>query len=137
MSPLPPKGRAMSVLPRSRLKPAIVFIFVTAVLDIMAMGVVIPVLPALVEEFTGSNAKAGIYNGLFVTLWAGMQFIFSPVIGSLSDRYGRRPVLLISTAGLAADFALMALAPEPVVAGGGAHPRRASGRAGGRERVCQ
>src|SRR3546814_194 len=124
MSPLPPKERAMSVLPRSRLKPAIVFIFVTAVLDIMAMGVVIPVLPALVEEFTGSNAKAGIYNGLFVTLWAGMQFIFSPVIGSLSDRYGRRPVILISTAGLAADFALMALAPEPVVAGGGAHPRR-------------
>ena len=102
----------MSVLPRSRLKPAIVFIFVTAVLDIMAMGVVIPVLPALVEEFTGSNAQAGIYNGLFVTLWAGMQFIFSPVIGSLSDRYGRRPVILISTAGLAADFALMALAPN-------------------------
>src|SRR3546814_18095601 len=92
----------------------------------MAMGVVIPVLPALVEEFTGSNAKAGIYNGLFVTLWAGMQFIFSPVIGSLSARYGRRPVILISTAGLAAHFALVALAPDPVVAGGGAHPRRDS-----------
>src|SRR3546814_14729417 len=93
----------------------------------MAMGVVIPVLPALVEEFTGSNAKAGIYNGLFVTLWAGMQFIFSPVIGSLSDRYGRRPVILISTAGLAADFALMALAPEPVVAGGGRSEERRVG----------
>ena len=113
MSPLPfSKERAMTVLPRSRLKPAIVFIFVTAVLDIMAMGIVIPVLPALVEQFTGSNAEAGIYNGLFVTLWAAMQFIFSPVIGSLSDRYGRRPVILISTAGLAADFALMALAPN-------------------------
>lgn len=102
----------MTVLPRSRFRPAIAFIFVTAVLDIMAMGIVIPVLPALIEEFTGSNAQAGIYNGLFVTLWAGMQFIFSPVIGSLSDHHGRRPVILISTAGLAADFALMALAPN-------------------------
>src|SRR5687768_7850665 len=100
------------VLPRSRYGPAITFIFVTAVLDIMAMGIVIPVLPALIEEFTGSNATAGIYNGLFVALWAGMQFIFSPIIGSLSDRYGRRPVILISAAGLSADFALMALAPN-------------------------
>lgn len=102
----------MTALPRSRLKPAIAFIFVVAVLDVMAMGIVIPVLPVLVEEFTGSNAQAGIYNGLFVALWAGMQFVFSPIIGSLSDRYGRRPVILVSCAGLAADFALMALAPN-------------------------
>jgi MFS transporter, DHA1 family, tetracycline resistance protein len=102
----------MTVLPRSRLRPAIAFIFVTAFLDVMAMGIVIPVLPVLIEQFTGSNAEAGIYNGLFVTLWAGMQFIFSPVIGSLSDNHGRRPVILISTAGLAADFALMAWAPN-------------------------
>jgi DHA1 family tetracycline resistance protein-like MFS transporter len=99
-------------LPRTRIRPAIAFIFVTAFLDVMAMGIVIPVLPVLVEEFAGSMAKAGIYNGLFVTLWAAMQFIFSPVIGSLSDRFGRRPVILISAAGLAADFALMALAPN-------------------------
>ena len=92
--------------------PALGFILVTAALDVMAMGIVIPVLPVLVEEFTGSNAQAGIYNGLFVTLWAAMQFVFSPIIGSLSDRYGRRPVILISAAGLAADFALMALAPN-------------------------
>ncbi len=97
---------------RTRFQPAIAFIFVTAVLDIMAMGIVIPVLPTLVEEFAGSNAKAGIYNGLFVAIWAAMQFIFSPIIGSLSDRFGRRPVILISTAGLAADFVLMALAPN-------------------------
>ena len=102
----------MTLLPRAGFSPAIAFIFVTAVLDIMAMGIVIPVLPALIEEFTGSNATAGVYNGLFVTLWAGMQFIFSPIIGSLSDRYGRRPVILISAAGLAADFAFMALAPN-------------------------
>jgi MFS transporter, DHA1 family, tetracycline resistance protein len=95
-----------------RLTPALGFILVTAALDVMAMGIIIPVFPVLVEEFTGSNAQAGIYNGLFVALWAGMQFLFSPVIGSLSDRYGRRPVILISAAGLAADFALLALAPS-------------------------
>ena len=97
---------------RQHSRPALGFILVTAALDVMAMGIIIPVLPILVEEFTGSNAQAGIYNGLFVTLWAGMQFLCSPVIGSLSDRYGRRPVILISAAGLAADFALMALAPN-------------------------
>lgn len=100
------------MLRRPRFSPALAFIFVTAVLDIMAMGIVIPVLPVLIEEFTGSNAEAGIYNGLFVALWAGMQFIFSPIIGSLSDHHGRRPVILISAAGLAADFVLMALAPN-------------------------
>ena len=98
--------------PRQHSRPALGFILVTAALDVMAMGIVIPVLPVLVQEFTGSNAEAGIYNGVFVALWAGMQFLCSPVIGSLSDRYGRRPVILISAAGLAADFALMAVAPN-------------------------
>lgn len=96
----------------SRRKAAIAFIFVTAVLDIVAMGIVIPVLPSLIEEFAGSNAQAGWINGLFVALWAGMQFVASPVIGSLSDQYGRRPVILVSAAGLAADYVLMALAPN-------------------------
>ncbi len=102
----------MSVLTGSRRKAVLGFIFVTAVLDIMAMGIIIPVFPALIEEFTGSNAEAGWINGVFVALWAGMQFVASPVIGSLSDRYGRRPVILISTLGLAADYVLMALAPD-------------------------
>lgn len=93
-------------------KSAIGFILVAAVLDVMAMGIVIPVLPHLIEEFVGSNARAGLLNGLFVALWAGMQFLASPVIGSLSDQYGRRPVILISSAGLAADYVLMALAPN-------------------------
>ena len=93
-------------------RPAIGFIFVTGVLDVMAMGLVVPVLPPLVEEFTGSNAAAGIWNGALVAMWAAMQFLCSPVIGALSDRYGRRPVILVSTAGLAADWALMALAPS-------------------------
>ncbi len=98
--------------PRTRFRAGIAFIIVTAFLDVMAMGIVIPVLPALIGEFTGSHAETGIYNGLFVALLAGMQFAFSPVIGSLSDQYGRRPVVLISAAGLSADFALMALAPN-------------------------
>ncbi|MFE9084025.1 TCR/Tet family MFS transporter [Brevundimonas sp. NPDC003935] len=93
-------------------RAAIAFILVTAVLDIVAMGIVIPVLPHLIEEFVGSNAQAGLLNGLFIALWAGMQFLASPVIGSLSDQYGRRPVILISCAGLAADYVLMALVPN-------------------------
>lgn len=91
---------------------AVAFILVTAALDIVAMGLVIPVLPALIEEFTGSNASAGIWNGITVALWAGAQFLASPVIGSLSDRYGRRPVILVSVAGMAVDWLLMALAPN-------------------------
>ena len=88
------------------------FILVTAVLDVMALGIVIPVLPQLIQEFTGSNARAGLINGAFVALWAVMQFVFSPLIGSLSDRYGRRPIILISSAGLALDYVLVALAPN-------------------------
>jgi len=95
-----------------RFQPALGFILVTAALDVMAFGIVIPVLPKLVVEFTGSSADAGFWNGLMVALWAGAQFLFSPVLGSLSDRFGRRPVILISAAGLALDFALMALAPD-------------------------
>lgn len=103
----------MSLLTRLRTKrAALAFIFVTAVLDIVAMGIVIPVLPRLIEGFVGSNAQAGWINGVFIALWAGMQFICSPIIGSLSDQYGRRPVILISCFGLAADYVLMALAPS-------------------------
>jgi DHA1 family tetracycline resistance protein-like MFS transporter len=94
------------------MRPAVAFILVTAVLDVMAMGLVIPVLPALIEEFAGSPANAGIWNGVLVAIWAAMQFLCSPVIGSLSDRYGRRPVILVSTVGLALDWVLMALAPN-------------------------
>lgn len=96
----------------NRHRPAVAFILVTAALDVMAMGLVIPVLPILIEEFAGSASTAGWWNGVMVALWALMQFVFSPIIGSLSDRFGRRPVILISIFGLAVDWVLMALAPN-------------------------
>lgn len=102
----------MSLLNPKVRRAALAFIFVTAVLDIVAMGIVIPVLPGLIEQFVGSNARAGVVNGVFIALWAGMQFVASPIIGSLSDQYGRRPVILLSCAGLAADYVLMAVAPD-------------------------
>ena len=102
----------MTAAPLSASRATLAFILVTAVLDVMAMGIVIPVLPSLIEEFAGSVSRAGWINGVFVALWAGMQFLASPVIGALSDQVGRRPVILVSTAGLAADYVLMALAPS-------------------------
>lgn len=91
---------------------AIAFILVTAWLDVMSMGIIIPVLPQLIEQLSGSTSAAGLWNGLFIALWAGMQFLCSPVIGSLSDRFGRRPVILVSVCGLALDYVLMAVAPN-------------------------
>jgi DHA1 family tetracycline resistance protein-like MFS transporter len=82
-------------------------------LDMMAIGIIIPVLPKLVLDFVAGNAAEGarIY-GLFGTVWALMQFFFSPVQGALSDRFGRRPVILISNVGLGLDYVVMALAPS-------------------------
>ncbi len=92
--------------------PAIWMILITGFLDMMAMGVVMPVLPRLIEDLTGSIAAAGLWTGIVGSLWALMQFVCAPIIGSLSDRFGRRPVILISAAGLALDWVLMALAPN-------------------------
>ncbi|MGE3342786.1 MAG: TCR/Tet family MFS transporter [Vicinamibacterales bacterium] len=93
-------------------RAAIAFIFITVVLDILALGIVIPVLPVLVEEFLGGDtARAATVFGLFGTVWALMQFVCAPVLGSLSDRFGRRPVILLSCLGLGLDYVLMALAP--------------------------
>jgi MFS transporter, DHA1 family, tetracycline resistance protein len=93
-------------------KPALAFIFAVVLLDVISMGIVIPVLPKLIEEFAGSTAHAAEINGLFAMSWALMQLLFSPVLGALSDRFGRRPVILISCFGLAIDFFLVALAPS-------------------------
>ncbi len=96
-----------------RRRAALGFIFVTVLLDIVAIGIIVPVLPKLVEGFTHGNAgRAADYVGLFGAVWALMQFLFSPVQGALSDHFGRRPVLLASIFGLGCDFVLMALAPN-------------------------
>ncbi|MGG7382792.1 MFS transporter, partial [Escherichia coli] len=78
-------------------------------LDMLALGMIAPVLPGLVQGFLGGNtAQAAEILGIFGTVWALMQFVFSPVLGSLSDRYGRRPVILLSNFGLGFDYVLMA-----------------------------
>ena len=91
---------------------AVIFIFITVVLDMLAIGLIAPVLPKLVLSFLNNDMRrAANWNGIFLTVFAAMQFFFSPVIGVLSDRIGRRPVLLLSSLGLGLDYVVMALAP--------------------------
>ena len=91
---------------------AFIFIFITVALDMLALGIIIPVLPKLIENFVGGNTvRAAEIVGIFGTSWAIMQFVFSPTIGSLSDRFGRRPIVLLSNLGLGLDYILMAMAP--------------------------
>jgi DHA1 family tetracycline resistance protein-like MFS transporter len=92
---------------------AVAFIFVTILLDMLALGLIMPILPKLVESFVDNDtARAARIFGVFGTAWALMQFFFSPILGSLSDRFGRRPVVLLSNFGLGLDYVLMALAPS-------------------------
>jgi DHA1 family tetracycline resistance protein-like MFS transporter len=101
---------AASALPQRR---ALTFIFITVVLDIIAFGVTVPVLPALIRSMLGGDtARAAETYGLFGTVWALMQLFCSPLLGVLSDRYGRRPVILFSLFGLGIDYVVMALAPS-------------------------
>jgi DHA1 family tetracycline resistance protein-like MFS transporter len=94
---------------------AVAFIFVTILLDMLALGLIMPILPKLVESFVDNDtASAARIFGVFGTAWALMQFFFSPILGSLSDRFGRRPVVLLSNFGLGLDYVLMALAPSLV-----------------------
>ncbi len=94
-----------------RRRAAFIFIFITVLIDILSFGIIIPVLPHLLEDMTGSIASAAIWAGVFSTMFAAIQFFASPVQGALSDRFGRRPVILLSNLGLGIDFAVMALAP--------------------------
>lgn len=94
-------------------RAAIAFIFITILLDMLALGMIIPVLPKLIESFMGGDtASAAKIYGIFGTVWAFMQFVSMPVMGALSDRFGRRPVILLSNLGLGLDYILMALAPS-------------------------
>lgn len=95
-----------------RRKAAVGFIFVTALIDVLALGIMIPVLPLLVKRMVGGDtADAALWTMTFAVLWGVMQFTISPILGMLSDRFGRRPVLLCSILGLGLDFLFMALAP--------------------------
>jgi DHA1 family tetracycline resistance protein-like MFS transporter len=107
-----PLSQSAAGLPAVR-GAAVAFIFVTILLDMLALGLIMPILPKLVESFVDNDtARDARIFGLFGTAWALMQFVFSPVLGSLSDRFGRRPVVLLSNFGLALDYVLMALAPS-------------------------
>src|SRR2546425_1482476 len=88
------------------------FIFVTIILDTLGFGITIPVLPTLIRSFSADPAQGTAIFGLLVTIFGLMQFLFSPFIGVLSDRYGRRPVLILSGFGLGIDYMIMALAPN-------------------------
>jgi MFS transporter, DHA1 family, tetracycline resistance protein len=100
--PKPPAGR----------RAAATFIFFTVTLDMLALGMIAPVFPRLIEGFlNGDTSRAAEMLGLFGTVFAAMQFFCSPIVGSLSDRYGRRPLVLLSNFGLGLDYVLMAWAP--------------------------
>jgi DHA1 family tetracycline resistance protein-like MFS transporter len=91
-------------------RAALVFIFITVLIDIMAFGLIIPVLPHLIENFLAGNvSRAAVWYGWFSTAYMAMQFFFTPVQGALSDRFGRRPLILASNLGLGLDFLLMAM----------------------------
>lgn len=90
---------------------ALAVILAAVTLDAIGIGLIFPILPALLREITHGGQVATLY-GVMLAIYAAMQFLFSPVLGVLSDRYGRRPVLLLSLAGAAVDYVLMAFAPD-------------------------
>src|SRR5271155_3985672 len=105
--------KAPETLPPTPSRAAFAFIFVTVLLDMMALGIIIPVLPKLIKAFmNGDTASAAHVVGYFGFFWALMQFVFQPVLGGLSDRFGRRPVIILSNLGLGLDYIVMALAPS-------------------------
>ena len=90
---------------------AVTFIMISVMLDSMGIGLIMPVMPSLIQEVEGQGlGAAAVWGGILATIFAAMQFLFGPTVGSLSDRYGRRPVLIISLVIMAFDYVLMALA---------------------------
>lgn len=89
------------------------FIFITMLLDVIGFGIIIPILPKLIGGMIhGDNGQSALYGGLLMFAFAAMQFLFSPLMGNLSDRYGRRPVLLFSLLGFGLDYLILAVAPN-------------------------
>lgn len=96
----------------TRRGPALVFIFITLLIDVTGLGIIIPVFPKLIEQLIKGNlSEAASYGGWLTFSYALMQFIFSPILGGLSDRFGRRPVLLFSLFGFGIDYVLQGFAP--------------------------
>ena len=94
-------------------RAAVVFILITLFIDILGIGIIIPILPELIKEFSGgSTSEASRWVGLISMTYAVMQFVFAPILGSLSDRFGRRPVILLSLFGLGIDYVIMGMAPS-------------------------
>jgi DHA1 family tetracycline resistance protein-like MFS transporter len=89
-----------------------IFIFVTLFIDILGLGIIVPILPELIKQFTGGDdSQAGLYYGVIISIYATMQFLCAPILGALSDRYGRRPVILLSLFGLGIDYLIQGWAP--------------------------
>lgn len=94
-------------------QPAMAFIFITILIDVVGLGIIIPVLPDLIASLTHTTiTEAATWGGWLIGVYAFMQFFFSPLMGALSDSYGRRPIILLSLLGLGLDYLLMALAPN-------------------------
>lgn len=94
-------------------KPAFAFIFVSALMSAVSFSIVVPILPALIRQLSGGDmSAAATWMMFFASGWGAAQIACSPLLGAISDRFGRRPVLLISTVGLGVDYILMALAPN-------------------------
>jgi DHA1 family tetracycline resistance protein-like MFS transporter len=110
----PPAPAATPNLSGRRGRPAALgFIYAAVMMNTISMGVIAPVFPVLVKNLTGQgDAGAAQIMGVFGAVWALMQLVFAPIFGNLSDRYGRRPVLLVVLFGLAFDYLVMALAPN-------------------------
>jgi len=93
-------------------KAALAFVFLTVVIDVIGMGIILPVLPNLIRELIGSTiSEASLYGGGLLFIYAIMQFLFAPILGGLSDQYGRKPILLFSLFGLSVSYIFLALAP--------------------------
>src|SRR5690606_19129645 len=98
-------------MPASK-KSALGFIFVTLLIDVMGWGLIIPVMPDLIAVLKGIPVnEASAYGALLLSVFAIMQFLFAPVMGNLSDKYGRRPILLLALLGFGIDYIILALAP--------------------------
>ncbi len=102
----------MQVQTRGRQTSALTFIFITLLVDVIGFAIIIPVLPKLIEKLSHTDlSHASKISGLLLVAFSVMQFLFSPLIGNLSDRYGRRPVLLLSLIGFGIDYLFLAFAP--------------------------